>query len=96
MPIRLRALGKEFGYSFFPMISHYFSFLGAAPSSFWLSLWISPSHELRQLVCSFLSFYKRLHPRYPRLLLQLGSICSIYCHCLGCIRKSELSHKIIL
>lgn len=31
MPIRLRALGKEFGYSFFPMISHYFSFLGAAP-----------------------------------------------------------------
>lgn len=81
MPIRLRALGKEFGYSFFPpMISHYFSFLG--PSSLWLSLWISPSHELRQLVCSFFSFYKLLHPRYPQLLLQTGSICSIDCHCL--------------
>jgi hypothetical protein len=41
MPIRLRALGKEFGYSFFPMISHYFSFLGAAPSSF-LAISVDP------------------------------------------------------
>jgi hypothetical protein len=45
------------------------------------------------LVCSFFSFYKLLHPRYPRLLLQLGSICSIYCHCLGLHSKIRVESQ---
>jgi hypothetical protein len=88
MSLRLRALDKEFGYSFFPMISHFSPFLGAAPSylcgfPFHMALFNPCARSLSIKLCI------QDTPDY----FYMGSICSIDRH-KSCITNMR-GHKII-